>query len=201
MTPRRVTIVEVGPRDGLQNEKAAISTADKIAFVNRLSLARLPVVEVTAFVSPKWVPQMADAADVLAGIERAAGTRYTALVPNLAGLERARIVEIDGQLGQPAAQERPEGRAARWRRAEIAQGQRLVVERHHQLHEIGVWLARHVGNHVRDPDVEDARPHPQPCVDGWLGEVRQRERPLGTGHGAASPEAPGRRTAVPPLTT
>jgi isopropylmalate/homocitrate/citramalate synthase len=94
MTPRRVTIVEVGPRDGLQNEKAAISTADKIAFVNRLSLARLPVVEVTAFVSPKWVPQMADAADVLAGIERAAGTRYTALVPNLAGLERAQAAGV-----------------------------------------------------------------------------------------------------------
>jgi isopropylmalate/homocitrate/citramalate synthase len=82
MIPRRVTVVEVGPRDGLQNEKAAISTADKVAFVNRLSRARLPVVEVTAFVSPKWVPQMADAADVLAAIERAPGARYTALVPN-----------------------------------------------------------------------------------------------------------------------
>jgi isopropylmalate/homocitrate/citramalate synthase len=73
----------------LQNEQAAISTADKVAFVNRLARARLPVVEVTAFVSPKRVPQMADAADVLAAIERAPGTRYTALVPNLAGLERA----------------------------------------------------------------------------------------------------------------
>ena len=89
MIPRRVTIVEVGPRDGLQNEKAAISTADKVAFVNLLSCTGLPVVEVTAFVSPKWVPQMADAADVLARIDRAPATRYTALVPNLAGLERA----------------------------------------------------------------------------------------------------------------
>jgi isopropylmalate/homocitrate/citramalate synthase len=86
---RRVTVVEVGPRDGLQNESAAISTADKIAFVNRLSAANLPVIEVTAFVSPKWVPQMSDAADVFAAITRRAGTRYTALVPNLAGLDRA----------------------------------------------------------------------------------------------------------------
>ena len=89
MTPRRVTIVEVGPRDGLQNETALVPTADKIAFVNRLSDAHLPVIEVSAFVSPKWVPQMADAAEVFAGITRAPGTRYTALVPNLSGLDRA----------------------------------------------------------------------------------------------------------------
>src|SRR5205085_9908550 len=86
---KHVTIVEVGPRDGLQNERAAVSTADKIAFVDRLSAARLPVIEVSAFVSPKWVPQMADAAEVFAGITRAPGLRYTALVPNLAGLDRA----------------------------------------------------------------------------------------------------------------
>jgi hydroxymethylglutaryl-CoA lyase len=89
MTPTHVTIVEVGPRDGLQNERALVSTADKIEFVNRLSAAHLPVIEVSAFVSPKWVPQMADAADVFAGIDRAPGIRYTALVPNLAGLDRA----------------------------------------------------------------------------------------------------------------
>jgi hydroxymethylglutaryl-CoA lyase len=89
MMPKRVTIVEVGPRDGLQNERAAVATPDKIEFVNRLSEAGLPVVEVSAFVSPKWVPQMADAAEVFAGITRRAGTRYSALVPNLAGLERA----------------------------------------------------------------------------------------------------------------
>jgi hydroxymethylglutaryl-CoA lyase len=84
-----LTIVEVAPRDGLQNERATVSTADKIAFVDRLSAAQLPVIEVTAFVSPKWVPQMADAAEVVAGIARRPGTRYTALVPNLHGLERA----------------------------------------------------------------------------------------------------------------
>ena len=87
--PARVTIVEVGPRDGLQNEAAAMATADKIEFVNRLSAARPPVIEVSAFVSPKWVPQMADAAEVFAGIDRSPAIRYSALVPNLAGLERA----------------------------------------------------------------------------------------------------------------
>ena len=89
MTKRRITIVEVGPRDGLQNERALVSTADKVEFINRLSAAHLPVIEVTAFVSPKWVPQMADAAEVFTGIMRAPGIRYTALVPNLAGLDRA----------------------------------------------------------------------------------------------------------------
>jgi hydroxymethylglutaryl-CoA lyase len=86
---KKITIVEVGPRDGLQNEAAQISTADKIAFVNLLSAAGLPVIEVSAFVSPKWVPQMADADAVFAGIARRSGTRYTALVPNLPGLDRA----------------------------------------------------------------------------------------------------------------
>src|SRR5438552_7976793 len=86
---RRITIVEVGPRDGLQNEDAAIATHDKIELVNLLSAANLPVIEVSAFVSPKWVPQMADAAEVFAGIARRPTTRYAALVPNLAGLDRA----------------------------------------------------------------------------------------------------------------
>src|SRR5712692_9093898 len=93
--PKRVTVVEVGPRDGLQNERALVSTADKIEFVNRLSAAGLPVIEVSAFVSPKWVPQMADAAEVFAGITRRPGTRYSALVPNLAGLDRAMAARID----------------------------------------------------------------------------------------------------------
>ncbi len=93
--PGRVRIVEVGPRDGLQNEAAPITTADKIAFVDRLSAAGHAIIEVSAFVSPRWVPQMADAADVFAGITRRPGTRYTALVPNLAGLARAIEARVD----------------------------------------------------------------------------------------------------------
>jgi len=86
---RHITVVEVGPRDGLQNEATTVSTDDKVAFVDRLSAARLPVIEVSAFVNPRRVPQMGDAADVFARITRWPGTRYTALVPNLQGLERA----------------------------------------------------------------------------------------------------------------
>ncbi len=103
--PPRVTIVEVGPRDGLQNEAARIPTADKIAFVDRLSEAGHTVIEVSAFVSPKWVPQMADAAEVLAGIRRKPGTRYTALVPNLAGLDRAIEAKVDAVAIFAAASE------------------------------------------------------------------------------------------------
>lgn len=93
--PSSVRLVEVGPRDGLQNEHAQISTADKIAFVDLLSAAGGGTIEVSAFVSPKWVPQMADAAEVFAAIHRRPGTKYTALVPNVAGLERAIQARVD----------------------------------------------------------------------------------------------------------
>ena len=93
--PASVRIVEVGPRDGLQNEHATVSADDKVAFVNMLSVAGHRVIEAGAFVSPRWVPQMADTADVFARIERRPGTRYTALVPNLAGLERAVAARVD----------------------------------------------------------------------------------------------------------
>ena len=93
--PAAVTIVEVGPRDGLQNEASPIGTDDKVAFVDALSSAGHRVIEVSSFVSPKWVPQMADAAEVFAGIARRPGVRYTALVPNLAGLERALAARVD----------------------------------------------------------------------------------------------------------
>jgi hydroxymethylglutaryl-CoA lyase len=99
--PSRVSIVEVGPRDGLQNEAAHVATADKIAFIDLLSAARAAAgpnthgtIEVSAFVSPKWVPQMADAEAVFDGIDRRADVRYSALVPNLAGLERAHAAGV-----------------------------------------------------------------------------------------------------------
>jgi len=87
--PRRVTIVEVGPRDGLQNEAAGVGTAGKIAFVDALAAAGLRVIEATAFVSPKWVPQLADAEAVLRGLTPRPGVRYPVLVPNLRGARRA----------------------------------------------------------------------------------------------------------------
>ena len=90
-----VRIVEMSARDGLQNEKNLISSADKIALINRLSDTGLPSIEVTAFVSPKWVPQMADAAEVFSGITRRAGVDYPVLVPNIQGYERARSVGVE----------------------------------------------------------------------------------------------------------
>lgn len=90
-----VRIFEVGPRDGLQNEPALISTADKVHLIDLLSVSGLTAIEATAFVSPKWVPQMADAADVMNGINRLQGISYSALTPNLAGFDRAMDAGVD----------------------------------------------------------------------------------------------------------
>lgn len=87
--PTFVKLVDVAPRDGLQNEKQPVSAATKIELVHRLQAAGLKEIEVTSFVSPKWVPQMADNAEVMAGVERKAGVRYSALTPNMKGLEAA----------------------------------------------------------------------------------------------------------------
>jgi hydroxymethylglutaryl-CoA lyase len=87
--PKRVKICEVGPRDGLQNESAPVSARDKIRYIDLLSRTGERLIETTSFVSPKAIPQMADAAEVMAGIERAAGVTYLVLVPNLRGLARA----------------------------------------------------------------------------------------------------------------
>ena len=88
--PARVTVVEVGPRDGLQNESASLSIDDRVAFCDRLVAAGLPVVEVGAFVSPKWVPQMAGSDEVLRRVRKPPGVRLPVLVPNRQGFERAR---------------------------------------------------------------------------------------------------------------
>ena len=90
--PAAVRIVEVGPRDGLQNEKHIVATADKVELINRLSATGLRSIEATSFVSPKWVPQLADAAEVFSTIQRRPGVSYPVLVPNEAGYERARAV-------------------------------------------------------------------------------------------------------------
>jgi len=93
--PERVEIFEMGPRDGLQNEKRAIPVAEKIALVDCLSRAGFRHIETASFVSPKWVPQMAGSGEVLAGIRRAEGVRYTALTPNLRGFEDALAAGAD----------------------------------------------------------------------------------------------------------
>ncbi|KKI89487.1 hydroxymethylglutaryl-CoA lyase [Bacillus sp. SA1-12] len=93
--PEKVTVNEVGPRDGLQNEKTFISTEDKIAWINQLSQCGLPYIEVTSFVNPKWIPALADAYEVAKHIERVSGVTYAALVPNVKGLQRALDANID----------------------------------------------------------------------------------------------------------
>src|SRR4051812_49834597 len=96
--PKKVKIVEVGPRDGLQNEKESVSAEIKIALVDMLSSAGFANVEAASFVSPKWVPQMATSADVMAGIKRRAGTIYSALTPNMQGFEAALAAKADEVL-------------------------------------------------------------------------------------------------------
>ena len=93
--PTKVKLVDVGPRDGLQNEKQPVPASVKIELVHRLQDAGLTEIEVTSFVSPKWVPQMADNADVMAGIQRKAGVRYSVLTPNLQGFEAALLSKPD----------------------------------------------------------------------------------------------------------
>lgn len=93
--PHKVKLVEVGARDGLQNEMQPVATADKIALIHRLQSAGLREIEVTSFVSPKWVPQMADNAQVMAGIERRPDVRYSVLTPNFQGFEAALVCRPD----------------------------------------------------------------------------------------------------------
>lgn len=87
--PKKVTIYEVGPRDGLQNEARQVPTADKIRFIDALVASGIRDIEITSFVSPKWIPQLADASEVARGVQRPAGVRMSALVPNRRGLETA----------------------------------------------------------------------------------------------------------------
>ncbi|MFC5560319.1 hydroxymethylglutaryl-CoA lyase [Ureibacillus thermophilus] len=93
--PTKVTIKEVGPRDGLQNESKFIDTKDKIEWINRLSKTGLSYIEVSSFVHPKWIPQLADSEEVLKSIQKEPGVTYAALVPNIRGLERALNCQVD----------------------------------------------------------------------------------------------------------
>ena len=103
--PRRVKLIDVGPRDGLQNEQQPVPAAIKIELVRRLQAAGLKEIEVTSFVSPKWVPQMADNAEVMSGIARSEGVRYSVLTPNMKGFESALLSKPDEVVVFGAASE------------------------------------------------------------------------------------------------
>ncbi|MDP1532189.1 MAG: hydroxymethylglutaryl-CoA lyase [Rubrivivax sp.] len=134
--PAKVKIVDVGPRDGLQNEKAPVPAAVKIELVHRLQDAGLTEIEVTSFVSPKWVPQMADAAEVMAGITRKPGVRYSVLTPNMKGFEAALLSRPDEIVVFAAASEAFSQRNINCSIAESIERFRPVAEaaRAHKIH-------------------------------------------------------------------
>lgn len=135
--PESVTIVEVSPRDGLQNERAVLDAAVKVALIDQLAAAGLPIIEATSFVSPKAIPQLADAEAVMAGITRRPGTRYTVLVPNERGLDRALSTKPDGIVVFGAASETFSQRNINCTIAESIERFRPVVRR---AKEAGLWV-------------------------------------------------------------
>jgi hydroxymethylglutaryl-CoA lyase len=182
--PATVTIVEVGPRDGLQNEAAAIATADKIAFVDRLSEAGYEIIEVGAFVSPKWVPQMADAAAVFAGIRRRPGTRYSALVPNLAGLSRAIDAQVDEVAIFAAASDTFSRRNINQTIAESLEGYRAVCAR---AHDAGIPVRAYVSTAFGCPFEGPIDPDAVAHVSAALLDMGAREIAISDTIGIAHP--------------
>src|SRR3954467_9060672 len=148
--PKRVRIVEVGPRDGLQNEPGEVPTAVKLELIERLADAGLPAVEATAFVSPKWVPQMADHTEVLERIRRKPGVTYPVLTPNLKGFEAARAAGAEEVAVFGAASEAFSQKNINCSIAESLERFRPVIEaakRHGITQEIGHsggWSAQKV---------------------------------------------------------
>lgn len=135
--PEQVTLVEVSPRDGLQNEKAVLPPETKIALIDRLAAAGVPMIEATSFVSPKAIPQLADAEAVMAGITRREGVRYTVLVPNERGLDRALPTRPDGIVVFGAASETFSQRNINCTIAESIARFRPVIRR---AKEAGLWV-------------------------------------------------------------
>ncbi len=139
--PGRVRVVEVGPRDGLQNESGQIAAADKIAYVDLLSAAGFEAIEATSFVSPKAVPQLADAAEVMAGIAKRPGTQYIALVPNTKGFERALAAGVRAVAVFTAASEGFARRNINVTIAESLANFRPVVE---AARREGIWIRGYI---------------------------------------------------------
>ncbi len=139
--PQRVTVCEMGPRDGLQNEDAVIASSDKIRYIDMLSEAGLPVIETTSFVSPKAIPQLSDAAEVYSGIRTRPGVRYLALVPNMKGLDRARAAGVESIAVFTAASETFTKKNINMT---IAQSLATFSEVVHAASEHGMWVRGYV---------------------------------------------------------
>jgi hydroxymethylglutaryl-CoA lyase len=181
-----VTLYEVGPRDGLQNEPRPIATADKIALVDRLSATGLRRIEVTSFVSPKWVPQLADAAEVMAGITRRPGVAYAVLAPNLKGYEAAQAATADEVAIFAAASE---SFSAKNINATIAESLARFAPVAAAAHRDGVALRGYVSC-VTDCPYEGAiAPRQVATVVARLLDLGCREVSLGETIGRGTPEA------------
>ncbi|HEU5424181.1 MAG TPA: hydroxymethylglutaryl-CoA lyase, partial [Nitrolancea sp.] len=190
--PRRVTVVEVGPRDGLQNEPQIVPTEAKIAFVEALAAAGLPVVEATSFVSPKAVPQLADAEAVMRGITRRPGTRYPVLVPNERGLERALAAGVDAIALFTAASEEFSRHNVRASIDETFDRFRPVAE---QARAAGLWLRGYVSTAIDCPYSGPVAPEQAVAVAERLFELGCQEVALADTIGTATPRAVDRLLA------
>ena len=179
-----VTIAEVGPRDGLQNETQVLSTALRIELINRLSVCGLPVIEVGSFVSPKWVPQMAGTDDVLAGITRQPETRYPVLVPNLQGFEFALEADANEIAMFTAASESFSQRNTNCSIAESIQRLKLVAE---QAYAAGLRVRAYVSCVLGCPYEGNIEPGAVAAVCEQLMQIGCDEISLGDTIGTGTP--------------
>ncbi|MDK1377934.1 hydroxymethylglutaryl-CoA lyase [Sinorhizobium sp. 6-70] len=181
-----VTIVEMAPRDGLQNESRLVDTDDKIRLVDLLSDCGFERIEVTSFVSPKWVPQMADAPAVMAGIARRPGIRYAALTPNIRGFEAARAASADEVAIFASASESFSEKNINCSIAESIERFRPVAEasRHH-----GIPMRGYVSCVVECPYEGPIAPEAAARVARLLSELGCYELSLGDTIGRGTPEA------------
>jgi isopropylmalate/homocitrate/citramalate synthase len=183
---RTATVVEVGPRDGLQNEPATLPAETKVRFVEMLAAAGLPVVEVTAFVRPDTVPQLADAGEVLASLHRRPGVRYPVLVPNMRGLERALTAGADSIAVFTAASE---AFAAANIRMTIAESLEAFTPVLAAARARGMWVRGYVSTAFGCPYQGAVDPHDVAAVAGSLAEIGCDEISVGDTIGVAEPDA------------
>nr|WP_255774771.1 hydroxymethylglutaryl-CoA lyase [Microbulbifer zhoushanensis] len=184
--PAKVKMVEVGPRDGLQNEKQEISVATRVALVDRLSAAGLPVIEAGSFVSPKWVPQMAASEEVLAAIERRPGITYSALTPNMKGYERALQARADEVAVFGAASESFTQKNINCSIAESLERFRPLLE---QARADGIRVRGYVSCVLGCPYEGDIAPEKVAEVSAALLQMGCYEISLGDTIGVGTPEA------------
>jgi len=186
MTPSRVEIVEMSPRDGLQNEARFVATSEKIRLVDMLSDCGFERIEVTSFVSPKWVPQLADAAKVMAGIVRRPGTRYVALTPNMKGFEAALAADASEIAIFASASEAFSQRNINCSIAESIERFRPVAEASRTA---GIPMRGYVSCVVECPYEGAVAPHAAAMVAAQLRRLGCFEISLGDTIGRGRPEA------------